>query len=110
MGDHEYVLALEPDIDDLHFNSKSSESALPSPRLLDESLTISSDWQVEEKDLLSEQTAADKKTKGPKGRSKQRAAGCRNRRRRIWRQDRHGGGDRHRSMFQYNSGQRAGKR
>jgi hypothetical protein len=64
MGDHEYVLALEPDIDDLHFDSDSSESALPSPRLLDESLTISSDWQVDVRDLLSEQTAADKK--GPK--------------------------------------------
>jgi hypothetical protein len=55
MGDHEYLLALEPDIDGLHVGCDSSESALLSPRLLDESLAIDSDWQVEVEDsLLSE--------------------------------------------------------
>ncbi len=54
MEDHEYELALKPDSDDLHFGSDSGESALPSPRITDESLAIGQDWQVEVEETVED--------------------------------------------------------
>jgi hypothetical protein len=62
MEDAEYVLALEPDTEDLHFDSDSSGSSPLSPNLpLMPRTRTMKEWQVEVDDMLS---ASSEQTKG----------------------------------------------